>query len=139
MSQQAQAKYTVTHWEQTTIEAAGGGPAWARAVVLKSFDGELKGTSRAELLMAGEPATGAGYIAQERFVGRLGDRVGAFDMQPGGAALPGGVTRYQFGYVVPHSGTGGFAGLAGTVLFRHDEAGAVFTLLYTLAGFAAAG
>ena len=73
---------------------------------------------------------GAGYIAQERFVGRIGDRAGTFDLQHGGAAWPDGTTSHQFGYVVPHSGTGQLKGLNGTLVFRHDDAGAVFTLEY---------
>ena len=134
MPKQAHAHFKVTQWDQTPITDVGAGPEWARATVLKAFEGELNGTSRAELLMTGEPSGGAGYIAQERFSGRLSEREGTFDMQNGGAALPSGATAHQFGYVVPNSGTGGLAGLAGTVLYRHDEAGAVFTLTYTLAG-----
>jgi len=42
----------------------------------------------------------------------------------GGGALLDGSTPHQFGYVIPNSGTGGLKGLAGTVLYRHDEAGA---------------
>ncbi len=127
---QAKANFKVTKWDQTEISDVGAGPEWARATVLKTFEGELVGESRAELLLAGAPEGGAGYIAQERFVGRLGDREGTFDLQHGGDALPDGTSPHQFGYVIPNSGTGGLKGLRGTVLFRHDEAGAVFTLDY---------
>jgi hypothetical protein len=125
---QAKAEFKVTKWDQTEFSDVGDGPAWARATVLKTFTGGLEGESRAELLLAGKPEEGAGYIAQERFVGRLGDRAGSFDLQHGGAAWPDGTTSHQFGYVVPHSGMGELKGLNGTLVFRHDEAGAVFTL-----------
>jgi hypothetical protein len=132
MGQIAKANFKVSKWDQVAIADVGSGPEWGRATVLKRFEGALVGESRAELLLAGAPEGGAGYIAQERFTGKLGDREGTFDMQHGGAALPDGSTLHQFGYVVPNSGTGGLAGLSGTVLFRHDDDGAVFTLTYEL-------
>jgi len=76
---QAKANFKVTKWDQTAISDVGAGPEWGRATVLKTFGGELEGESRAELLLAGAPEGGAGYIAQERFIGRLGDRTGTFD------------------------------------------------------------
>ncbi len=134
MKKQVKASFKVTKWDQVAIVDVGAGPEWSRATVLKVFEGELLGESQAELLMAGTPASGAGYIAQERFVGRLGDRAGSFDMQHGGTALANGETPFQFGYVVPNSGTGALKGLTGTVLYRHDEAGAVVTLNYEFDG-----
>src|SRR5262245_30322985 len=61
---QAIAEFKVTQWDQTEIADAGDGPAWARATVLKTYTGGLEGESRAELLLDGKPADGAGYIAQ---------------------------------------------------------------------------
>jgi len=81
---QAKANFKVTKWDQTAISDVGAGPEWGRATVLKTFGGELEGESRAELLLAGAPEGGAGYIAQERFIGRLGDRTGTFDTGAGG-------------------------------------------------------
>ncbi len=134
MKKQVKANFKVMKWDQVAIADVGAGPEWGRATVLKVFEGELTGESRAELLLAVAPDGGAGYIAQERFVGRLGDRAGTFDLQHGGTALANGETPFQFGYVVPNSGTGALAGLSGTVLFRHDEARAVVTLDYEFEG-----
>ena len=134
MKNQATANFKVTQWDQVAIADVGAGPEWGRATVLKVFEGDLAGESRAELLMAGTPASGAEYIAQERFVGRLGDRAGTFDLQHGGTALANGETPFQFGYMWPNSGTGGPEGLTGTVLYGHDIAGAVVTLAYEFEG-----
>lgn len=38
----------------------------------------------------------------------------------------------QFGWVVPGSGTGDFAGLSGSAQFQHDKHGAIFTLEYEI-------
>jgi hypothetical protein len=112
------AEFKVTGWDQAPHDEQVAGPRLARATVRKAFEGELKGTSTAELLMCqADPANlaaGAGYVASERFVGRLRDRTGSFVMQHWGLSGNGGAPRTA-GHVVPGSGTDGLAGLTGTV------------------------
>jgi len=112
------ATFKVTGWDQVAYDEQAAGPRLARATVRKAFEGELAGTSTAELLMCqADPASlaaGAGYVASERFVGRLRERTGSFVMQHWGVRGDGGAPRTA-GHVVPGSGTGGLAGLTGTV------------------------
>jgi hypothetical protein len=112
------AVFKVTSWEQVPYDEQAAGPRLAGATVHKAFEGELSGTSTAQLLMCqADPANlaaGAGYVASERFVGRLGGRTGSFVMQHWGISGGGSAPRTA-GHVVPGSGTGELAGLAGTV------------------------
>ncbi len=106
----------------------GEGPKLSRANVTKTFQGEVAGTSTAELLMCQATNGSAGYIAQECVEGRVGDRSGSFVIQHGGIRTAGG--QKVFGHVGPGSGTGELHGLRGEVEYRHDEQGAAFTLDY---------
>jgi hypothetical protein len=129
MTTRATAAFEVTGWEQTDYDEPTQGPKLARATVRKTFRGEVEGESVAELLMC-QAEAGAGYVASERIVGRVGGRAGSFVVQHGGVQA-GEATR-NFGYVVPGSGTGELRGLRGEATFRHDAQGAVFTLDYDL-------
>ena len=125
------AGFAVTGWEQVAVDEPAEGLPRARATVTKTFTGGLEGTSSAEVLVCGEAA----YTAQERVTGRIGERAGSFVIQHGAVTgeAPGADGRpVSRGAVVPGSGTGGLAGITGTVTFRHDETGAVFTLDYEL-------
>lgn len=131
MSTRATATFEVTGWEQTPYDAGSDGVRLDRATVRKTFRGDLTAESTAELMMCLRGDEGLGYIASERVVGRLGDRAGTFVIQHGGVQEDG--EPRSFGHVVPGSGTGSLAGLCGTVTYRHDADGAVFTLDYEIA------
>ena len=125
------AAFAVTGWEQVALDEPAEGPPRSRATVTKTFTGELEGTSAAEVLTCGETA----YTAQERITGRIDGRAGTFVIQHGavtGDAADDEGRPVSRGTVVPRSGTGELAGITGTVAFRHDETGAVFTLDYEL-------
>lgn len=113
----ATASFDVTGWDENPYDEPDEGPRLARASVQKTFHGELEGESTAELLMCqADPAdlsAGAGYVASEQFVGRLGERTGTFVMQHGG--LSGAGAPRTFGHVVPGSATDELAGLRGDV------------------------
>lgn len=77
----------------------------------KTFAGELEGSSVTQMLAARSPG-GAGYVAMERIVGRLGDRVGTFVLlHMGTLDADGEPTGYWT--IVPGSGTGELAGISG--------------------------
>lgn len=134
MSVTAQASFEITQWDATPYDEDAGGPALNQVAVGKTFTGDLVGTSSARLLTSTkEGREGAGYVASERVVGRLGGREGSFVLQHGGIAGGGSEPR-SFGSVVPDSGTGHLAGLTGSCEFVHDEQGARLTLTYDLPG-----
>jgi hypothetical protein len=95
-------------------DAEERGSTLARLAIAKEFRGDLEGTSKGEMLSAGTQTKGsAGYVAQERVTGTLGGRSGSFVLQHTGVMTRGapGLTIT----VVPDSGTGDLAGIAGTM------------------------
>jgi hypothetical protein len=90
------------------------GTAIGRFALDKQFHGDLEGSSKGEMLGAGNPATGtAGYVAIEQFTGALSGRNGSFAMQHFGT-----MEENKFDLlvkVVPGSGTGDLTGIAGTM------------------------
>ena len=129
MSGSARATFEITLWDESTYDEPEDGPKLSRATVKKVFKGEVEGESTAEVLMC-QAEGGAGYLASELVIGRVGERTGSFVVQHGGIN-DGGATR-TFGYVVAGSGTGGLRGLRGEAAYQHDEHGASFQLDYDL-------
>lgn len=79
--------------------------AFGRMAIDKTFEGDLAGTSRGQMLAERTPVEGsAGYVALERVQGTVGGRTGEFVLQHRGSMRRGdgelSVT------VVPDSGTG---------------------------------
>lgn len=84
----------------------------ARMTLAKTFEGDLKGTGRGEMLSAGSAATGsAGYVAIERVSGTLHGHRGSFALQHSGT-LNRGVPQLSV-TVVPESGRDELVGLSG--------------------------
>lgn len=100
----------------------------------KTFTGDLEGTGAGVMLSAGDPRAGtAGYVAIETVRGRLDGREGGFALQQFGTMHAGAQElRYE---VVPGSGTGGLAGITGTLRLAVDDDGTHrFTLEHDLPG-----
>ena len=97
----------------------------------KRFRGGMEGTSVARLLTARGDG-GAGYVASELVEATIDGRAGTFVLQHGGIATTGEDVPFQFGMVVPGSGTGGLAQIAGTARYEHAGDVARVTLDITL-------
>ncbi len=83
-----------------------------RMALDKQFRGDLKATSRGEMLMAAGSVQGsAGYVAMEQVTGMLAGKSGSFVLQHSGTMTRGMPTLRVT--VVPDSGSGELAGLAG--------------------------
>ena len=96
----------------------------------KRWTGDIAGTSAGEMLSYGSPASGnAGYVAMERVTGSVKGREGSFALQQSGS-LTGGAPSMTV-TVVPGSGAGALAGLAG-VMTIDPAAGHAYVLRYTL-------
>lgn len=93
---------------------AVNGTAIGRFGLDKQFHGDLEGTSKGEMLGAGNPATGtAGYVAIEQVTGTLNGHHGSFALQHFGT-----MEDNKFDLlvkVVPGSGTGELTGISGTM------------------------
>ena len=86
----------------------------ARAQIVRRYEGDLIGESRAELLIS-QPADGLfGYVGLDVFTGSLAGRTGSFVFQHGGMYEAGAMR--PFGFVVTGSGAGELTGLRGDIV-----------------------
>lgn len=103
----------------------------SRLLLDKQFHGDLEGSSKGQMLACGGPPSGSGgYVAMERVTGTLSGRSGSFALQHTGTMDPGGV--HLSVTVVPGSGTGQFAGIAGSMTIVIDAGKHSYTFDYTL-------
>jgi hypothetical protein len=103
-----------------------------RYSLIKQFHGDLEGTSKGLMLAAGVPAEGnAGYVAIEQVTGKLAGHSGSFALQHLGVMENGAYKLTVM--VVPGSGTGELAGIAGTMTITIANGKHSYTLEYTLA------
>jgi hypothetical protein len=108
-------------------DAAGLG----RMAIDKQFHGDLEAVSKGEMLSAMTEVKGsAGYVAMERVTGRLGERSGSFVLQHSGSMDRGAASLAVT--VVPDSGTGQLAGLAGKMAIVIEGGKHSYEFEYTL-------
>jgi len=105
----------------------------ARLSLDKQFHGDLDATSQGEMLGAGDGTTSGAYVALEKVSGKLHGRSGTFVLVHRALMVDGAPQEWTV-VVVPGSGTGELAGLAGAMTItiaggRHD-----YELAYTLPG-----
>jgi uncharacterized protein DUF3224 len=105
----------------------------ARMSIDKQFHGDLEGTSKGEMLSAMTSVQGsAGYVAIEQVSGTLKGRSGTFVLQHSGLMTRG--TPQLTIVVVPDSGTGQLAGLAGKMTINIADGKHSYEFEYTLPG-----
>ena len=107
------------------------GTSIGRYALDKQFHGDLEATSKGEMLGAGDQAKGsAGYVAIEQVTGTLQSHTGSFALQHSGAMDNG---SYKLSVaVVPGSGTGELAGIAGTMNITIASGKHSYSFDYTL-------
>lgn len=122
---------------------AQGEPATADGVSLgrtsldKTFEGDFVGTGHGEMLSAMTAVKGsAGYVAIERVSGTLQGRRGSFVMQHSGT-MTRGAPQLSI-TIVPDSGTGELAGIAGVFKLEITGGKHLYEIEYTLPAAAAA-
>lgn len=112
-------------------EEGVGDPTVGRLALDKQFHGDLEGTSRGQMLAVHTEVQGsAGYVAMERVSGTLGGRTGTFALQHSGTMDRGAPTLSIT--VVPDSGTGELAGLAGAMTLDISDGKHAYDFAYTL-------
>jgi hypothetical protein len=116
MKMEANGVYENVETDEVPYGDRSGGALLSRGTVRRRFEGEIAGDSVAEVLIARGAADRIGYVATDCFTGTVGDRTGTFVFQHGGTIDLGELS--PFGYVVPGSGTGQFAGLTGEIRIR---------------------
>ncbi len=102
-----------------------------RMTIDKEFHGDLNGTSKGEMLAAMIDANGAAvYVALEKVTGTLGEHTGTFVLHHTGTGTKNG-QALTVG-VAPESGTGGFAGMTGTMKINIVDKKHFYEFDYTL-------
>jgi hypothetical protein len=128
MTKRASGAFEVKLTPQPALE----NPTVGRLSIDKRFHGDLEATSKGEMLTAGTDVPGsAGYVAIERVTGTLHGRGGSFALQHSGT-LTRGAPQLTIA-VVPDSGTGELAGLAGKMAITITDGKHSYDLEYTLA------
>jgi hypothetical protein len=93
---------------------ATAGTAIGRYSLVKQYHGELEAASKGEMMGAGDLAKGvAGYVAVEEVSGTLSGKAGSFALMHF-STMGGGQFNINIA-VVPGSGAGELAGIAGTM------------------------
>lgn len=97
----------------------------------KQYRGGLEGTSRGEMLTAGNVASGSGgYVAIEKFSGKLDGKSGSFVLQHSGTMNRG--TQHLTITVVPDSGAGELSGVSGKMDIQIEAGKHSYVLEYSL-------
>ena len=108
-------------------------PGVGRMSIDKQFHGDLEASSKGQMLAAMSSVKGsAGYVAIEQLTGCLHGRSGAFVLQHSGT-MTRGVPQLIVS-VVPDSGTGELAGLAGTLTIVIADGKHSYDFEYVLEG-----
>ncbi|MDR3764055.1 MAG: DUF3224 domain-containing protein [Acidobacteriota bacterium] len=127
MPHHARGTFTVNVRPLTPTPAEG----IARYSIDKVIDGDLKATTKGEMFSAGDPKQGtAGYVAMEMVTGTLNGRQGSFALQHSATMDASG--RKMTVLIVPGSGTGELAGIAGTFEIIIEGGKHSYDLTYTL-------
>ena len=131
MTKHASGAFEVNLSPQTRDEQVGDATI-GRMAIDKQFHGDLQAVSRGEMLAVRTETEGsAGYVAMERVAGTLGGRSGTFALQHSGTMTRG--EQQLLITVVPDSGSGQLAGLAGRMKINIAGGKHSYEFEYTLA------
>jgi hypothetical protein len=127
---QASGTFDVKLTPQAAEDGADAG--LGRMSIDKQFHGDLGGSSKGFMLSSAATIVkgSGGYVAMERVTGTLKGRRGSFVLQHSGT-MTHGVPQMSV-TVVPDSGTGELAGLAGTMTIKIDNGKHSYEFEYTL-------
>jgi hypothetical protein len=130
MTHHAAGTFVVKLTSQTPVPETED-PTIGRMLSDKEFLGDLAGASKGQMISTmGEVKGSAGYVAMERVTGSLNSRAGSFALQHTGT-MARGVPSLSV-TVVPDTGTGGLAGLTGSMTIQIDAGKHSYTFDYTL-------
>ncbi|MBO8194480.1 DUF3224 domain-containing protein [Streptomyces oryzae] len=128
------AVFTFSSWDEKNVTDAERSPRLAHAAVVNNYSGgiEAEGTS-CEYVLTYAAETRGSFCGMELLTGTVDGREGTFVIHQTGTFDEEGVIRCSF-EVVPGSGTGDLAGLAGTGAYevRQGEQEVKVTFSYQL-------
>ena len=104
MQQTANARFTLTNWDEKPYSEGPDQPKLTRAKVTKTYTGDIEGEGQVEYLMMYRADGSATFVGLERVVGTLGGKSGSFVLQRTGV-FEGGLAKESY-TVIAGSGTG---------------------------------
>jgi hypothetical protein len=109
----------------------GADPTLGRMTIEKTFQGDLEGASKGQMLTARTAMQGsAGYVAIERVTGSLHGRPGSFTLQHTGTMTRG--EPQLIISVVPDSGSGELEGITGQMAIQIEGGQHSYEFEYTI-------
>ncbi len=111
MRKSATGTFEIASWDEKTIAELGPGAKLTEAKVAQTFTGDLSGDGSVVWVMCYVSERFARFVGMQRVTGSLGDRSGGFVMETTGE-FDGTVAKGRWS-IVPGSGTGDLAGIAG--------------------------
>lgn len=120
-------------FEVKMLPPAGPAPddGFVRLSLNKAFHGGLEGTSTVTMMATSDGRSpSGGYVALERFTGKLDGKEGSFVLQHSGVMSPEGTEIRVL--VSPGTGTGALAGITGKLEIRIEGKQHFYTLDYRL-------
>ena len=110
---------------------ASGEAVVGRMSIDKQFQGDISGTSKGLMVMAGTAVPGsAGYVALEKVSASIDGKSGTFYLQHHGIMNRGEGNLSVV--VIPDSGTDGLTGLSGTMAIKIEEGKHFYEFEYTI-------
>ena len=111
MQQIANCRFAIKSWDEKPYSEGPDLPKLTRALVTKTFTGDIEGEGHVEYLMMYRSDGSAAFVGLERVVGRLAGKAGSFVLQRTGV-FENGVAKESY-FVIPGSGTGELRTLRG--------------------------
>jgi hypothetical protein len=107
----ANCRFNITGWDEKPYDEGPDLPKLTRAVVTKTFTGDIVGEGQVEYLMMYGSDGSASFVGLERVTARIGDKTGTFVLQRIGV-FESGQAKESYS-VIPGSATGELRGLRG--------------------------
>jgi Protein of unknown function (DUF3224) len=111
MKKSADARFAIKSWDEKAYSEGQDLPRLTRASVAKTFTGDIEGEGQVEYLMMYRTDGSANFVGLERFVGRIGGKIGSFVLERTGV-FESGQAKESYS-VIPGSATGELRGLRG--------------------------
>ena len=111
MKKTAKARFAIKSWDEKPYSEGEGLPKLTRALVTKTYTGDIEGQSQVDYVMMYRGDGSASFVGLERVVGRIGGKTGSFVLQRVGV-FEGGLAKESY-TVIAGSATGELQGLAG--------------------------
>lgn len=123
MSESLTASFEIASWDESPFDEGEGVGKLTKASVGRTYTGDIDGESVTEWVMAYRLDETATFVGIERIRGRVAGREGSVVLQHVGEFREGAATATLT--VVPDSGTGELAGVAGEGQFVADPKGSM--------------